>query len=291
VTAESFLAIRDVRVPRLLYGTAWKEDQTAALTRAALDAGFRGIDTANQRRHYFEAAVGEALRGAFVAGLPRDEVFVQTKFTFRPGQDHRLPYDPSAPVAEQVEQSFASSLDHLGVATLDAYLLHGPSTHAGLAEADWEAWGAMERLQQQGKARLIGVSNVSIGQLQALHAEAAVKPAIVQNRCFTRPAADGDVRAFCAKHGLAYEGFSLLTAIPHILGHPALREIAASVDATPAQVVFRYCLDRGMVVLTGTTSRQHMEQDLRTESLRLGDGALATMDVLTGAGSLRIGPS
>src|SRR6516162_6507438 len=109
-----------VRVPRFLYGTAWKEDQTQGLTELALRQGFRGIDTANQRRHYHEAAVGRAVSAAVAGGLvAREGLFLQTKFTFRAGQDHRLPYDPQAPVRTQVEQSFASSLEHLGVEVID----------------------------------------------------------------------------------------------------------------------------------------------------------------------------
>jgi aryl-alcohol dehydrogenase-like predicted oxidoreductase len=99
-----FASVRAVRVPTFIYGTAWKEDDTARLTRMALDAGFRGIDTANQRRHYHEAGIGEALAEAFAAGvLRREDVFLQTKFTYVGGQDHRLPYDPRAPLATQVE--------------------------------------------------------------------------------------------------------------------------------------------------------------------------------------------
>src|SRR5947208_13417178 len=94
------LSIEGVEVPRFLYGTAWKEDETRRLTGLALREGFRGIDTANQRRHYHEAAVGEAVGAAVAGGLvSRDDLFLQTKFTFRDGQDHRLPYDPTAPVA------------------------------------------------------------------------------------------------------------------------------------------------------------------------------------------------
>src|SRR5260221_367060 len=86
-------------VPDFLYGTAWKEDRTAALTELALRAGFRGIDTANQRRHYFEAGVGEGLAAAYRSGLvTRADLFLQTKFTYQGGQDHRLPYDPSVPL-------------------------------------------------------------------------------------------------------------------------------------------------------------------------------------------------
>src|SRR6202161_986529 len=103
------LTIDGVQVPSFLYGTAWKEDETQRLTTLALQQGFRGIDTANQRRHYHEAAVGQAIAAAVESGLVvRDDLFLQTKFTFRRGQDDRLPYDPAAPIRTQVAQSFAS---------------------------------------------------------------------------------------------------------------------------------------------------------------------------------------
>src|SRR5689334_17727405 len=99
---DQTLSIDGVRVPRFLYGTAWKEDETQRLTGLALRQGFRGIDTANQRRHYHEAAVGQAVAAAVASGLvARDALFLQTKFTFRPGQDDRLPYDPEAPIRTQ----------------------------------------------------------------------------------------------------------------------------------------------------------------------------------------------
>src|SRR6202162_4868991 len=109
---DSHLSIDGVRVPGFLYGTAWKEDETQRLTALALQQGFRGIDTANQRRHYHEAAVGQAIAASVERGLViRDDLFHQTKFTFRRGHDQRLPYDPQAPISSQVEQSFASSLE------------------------------------------------------------------------------------------------------------------------------------------------------------------------------------
>src|SRR5215208_750468 len=161
--SETHLTIDGVRVPRFLYGTAWKEDETQRLTALALQQGFRGIDTANQRRHYHEAGVGQAVAAAVQSGLvTRDELFLQTKFTFRGGQDHRLPYDPRAPIATQVEQSFASSLEHLGTDRLDSYVLHGPSQADGLGETDWAAWRAMEALHAGGRVRLLGVSNVDL---------------------------------------------------------------------------------------------------------------------------------
>src|ERR1700731_3297981 len=167
--SDRTLSIEGVQVPRFLYGTAWKEDETRRLTELALRKGFRGIDTANRRRHYLEAAVGQAVAAAVESGLvARDDLFLQTKFTFRRGQDDHLPYDPAAPIRRQVEQSLASSLEHLGTEAVDSFLLHGPSQRAGLAPDDWEAWGAMEEIHASGRARLLGVSNFSLEQLERL---------------------------------------------------------------------------------------------------------------------------
>src|SRR6266478_3348668 len=174
------LLIEGIHVPRFLYGTAWKEDETQRLTEIALQQGFRGIDTANQRRHYDEAAVGRAVAASVQGTLVgRGDLFLQTKFTFRRGQDNRLPYDPQAPVRTQVEQSFASSLDHLGIDVIDSFLLHGPTQRVGLAPEDWEAWRAMEAIHDSGRARLLGISNVTLDQLQRLCQQARVRPRIV----------------------------------------------------------------------------------------------------------------
>src|SRR6478735_6467710 len=195
--------------PRFLYGTAWKEDQTQRLVNLALEAGFRGIDTANQRKHYHEAAVGEAVAAAIQRGLvKRDDLFLQTKFTFKDGQDHRLPYDPAAPVATQVEQSFASSLTHLGVEKIDSYLLHGPTQRIGLAAADWSAWRAMETIHASGRAKLLGVSNVNLEQLEELYRGAKIKPTFVQNRCYASRGWERAVRKFCSDNKIVYQGFS-----------------------------------------------------------------------------------
>jgi diketogulonate reductase-like aldo/keto reductase len=274
--------VQGARVPTFVYGTAWKEDATAPLARAALDAGFRGIDTANQRRHYFEAGVGEALAAAFAAGLARADLFLQTKFTYAGGQDHRLPYDPRAPLATQVEQSFASSLEHLGVDYLDSYVLHGPSVRFGLSANDWETWKAMERLHVKGKTHLLGVSNVNLGQLEELWAGAAVKPAVVQNRCFAAMGWDRDVRRFCRERGILYQGFSLLTANPDVFRFRFVHELARRRGMTLPQVVFRFALDAGMVALTGTTSREHMAEDLRSYDFTLAPEEMrAIEEILT----------
>ena len=259
-----------IRVPRFLYGTAWKKDQTQRLTELALRQGFRGIDTANQRRHYHEAAVGQAMAAAVASGLvTREDLFLQTKFTFRAGQDHRLPYDPKVSIRTQVEQSFASSLEHLGTETIDSYLLHGPTQRSGLAAADWEAWRAMEALHDSGRVRLLGVSNVSLAQLQRLGEQARVWPRFVQNRCYAARGWDRGVRKFCAAHGLVYQGFSLLTANRDALARPELARIGQRHGRTVSQVVFRFALDVGMVPLTGTTDAGHMREDLKVFEFRL----------------------
>jgi diketogulonate reductase-like aldo/keto reductase len=257
------LSIDGIHVPCFLYGTAWKEQETKRLTELALRQGFRGIDTANQRRHYNEAAVGQAVTASVEGGLvARKDLFLQTKFTFQPGQDHRLPYDPKAPIAVQVEQSFASSLEHLGTDVIDSYLLHGPSQRIVLAPADWEAWRAMEAIQESGRARLLGVSNVTLEQIQGLCRQAHVQPRFVQNRCYADRGWDRDVRQFCASNGLAYQGFSLLTANRKVMAHPELSRIAERHGRTVSQIIFRFALDVGMMPLTGTTNVGHMQADL-----------------------------
>ena len=270
-------------VPPLLYGTAWKEERTPALTELALRMGFRGIDTANQRRHYFEAGVGQGLAAAYRAGVvTRAELFIQTKFTYRNGQDHRLPYDPSADIAAQVAQSMASSLEHLGTDAVDSYVLHGPASGHGWRDEDVEAWAAMGRERDAGRARVLGVSNVSLRHLEQLVASGAEAPAFVQNRCFARFGWDREVRAFCLTRGIVYQGFSLLTANPEVLGHPFVTAIARRLQATRAQVVFRFAQAVGMLPLTGTTDAEHMQQDLASAALPLEDDEVRTIETLGG---------
>lgn len=262
--------IEGVILPPFLYGTAWKEDDTQQLTTLALRQGFRGIDTANQRKHYFEAGVGAALAAAVDQGLlTRDDLFLQTKFTFRRGQDQRLPYDPMAPIGRQVEQSFRNSLEHLGVQHLDSYVLHGPSSGEGLTKDDWSAWRAIEALHAAGSTRLIGVSNVSLEQLQLFCANAVTPPHFVQNRCFAVLGWDREVRQFCRANGIVYQGFSLLTANREVVNSAAVQEIAQRHGRTPAQIIFRFALDVGMLPLTGTTNAEHMRQDLESIDIQL----------------------
>ena len=246
-----------------MYGTAWKEADTQRCVHDALAAGFRAIDTANQRKHYFEQGVGDAIHEAIENGaVTRNELFIQTKFTFRAGQDDRLPYDPNADIPTQVHQSFASSLEHLQTDYIDSLVLHGPSRRMGLGDADWQAWSAMEQVAASGRVNALGVSNVGLDQLQELFAAAKIKPSYVQNRCFATVGWDRDIRHFCNENGIIYQGFSLLTANPQVFRHPLFRTLIERYQTTPAQLVFRFAKQIGMWPLTGTTNPDHMREDL-----------------------------
>ncbi|MFC1745403.1 aldo/keto reductase family protein [Candidatus Riflebacteria bacterium] len=270
---------RGFTIPTFLYGTAWKEERTETLTRQAIEAGFLGIDTANQRCHYYEEGVGSAIQQILAEGkLQRSALFLQTKFTYASGQDHRLPYELDADYAMQVRQSFASSLIHLGISFVDSYILHGPSSSAGLIDADWEVWCAMEELHKAGDARLIGVSNINLPLLQELVSRAKIKPAFVQNRCFARMKWDAQVRQLCCDNDIIYQGFSLLTANRGELNHPEIQKIVEKYERSLAQVVFRFALQAGMIPLTGTTDSLHMQEDLGMYEFELSDAEVNTIE-------------
>ena len=268
-------------IPAFLYGTAWKEERTEALVGQALAAGFRGIDTANQRKHYFEAAVGQAIAGA---GVARSKLFLQTKFTFQAGQDQRLPYDPKADIATQVSQSFASSLTHLGTDYLDSYLLHGPSTRGSLQAADVAAWRALEALAAAGRTRFIGVSNVSLAQLRELLGQCLVRPRFVQNRCYAKTGWDHDLRAFCSEHAITYQGFSLLTANRSELAGKAMQQLVARTGRVAAELVFRFAIQAGTLPLTGSSSATHLRLDLNALDFALSPEDFATIERLSRLG-------
>jgi diketogulonate reductase-like aldo/keto reductase len=274
----AFITSTGVVIPSFIYGTAWKKGDTVWLVRAAVAAGFRAIDTANQPVHYNEPAVGEALRALAAEGIGRETLFLQTKYTPVHGQDHRIPYDASADLTTQVSQSFESSLAHLGTEYIDSYLLHGPYSQRGLRLEDWEVWAALEGMYQSGRVKLIGVSNVSAVQLAQLCERAVVKPMVVQNRCYAALGWDRDVRAVCRAQGIVYEGFSLLTANQEILDHTAILAMAGRLGTGPLQVIFRFAQQIGILPLTGTTSEQHMKEDVRVEQFELSDDEVKTIE-------------
>jgi diketogulonate reductase-like aldo/keto reductase len=273
-------AYNNVPIPCFMYGTAWKKEATTKLVELAVASGFSAIDTANQLIHYQEALVGEALQALQMRGIKRESLFLQTKFTPPAGQDHRTPYDPSADLTTQVNQSFDSSLAHLRTDYMDSYVLHAPLSRRGLGNADWEVWGAMEGLYQSGKTTMIGISNVTADQLTMLSAQANVKPMVVQNRCFAALGWDKQVREICQAQRIIYQGFSLLTANREVLADPEVHMIARRLGATPAQIIFCFAMQIGMLPLTGTTSEQHMKEDLQAEQLALSTEEIQRIETI-----------
>lgn len=270
---------RGITVPTFLYGTAWKETQTEALTFAAIETGFLGIDTANQRRHYYEEGVGKAVQQALAEkNLQRSDLFLQTKFTYAESQDHRLPYDPKKDFATQVKQSFESSLKHLNTFYIDSFILHGPAASRGLADADRRVWRAMEDLQKSGSVKLLGVSNIAFEQLQLLVESSEVKPAFVQNRCYARTKWDARIRELCRANDIIYQGFSLLTANAPELNRAEMHKIAKRLGCSVPRVVFRFALQAGMIPLTGTSSKRHMQEDLAAYEIELDAADIAVIE-------------
>ena len=268
-----------VRMPRIIYGTAWKKDDTERLVTMALQEGFRGIDTACQPRHYNEPGVGAGIAAALGPRLQRADLYLQTKFTSASGQDPaRIPYDPSAPLPEQVLQSFAASLANLRTDYLDALVLHSP---LATGRETLEAWRVMESLVERGSVRQLGISNCyRLEQLQALHRAARVKPAVLQNRFYAETGYDMELRAFCAREHVIYQSFWTLTANKQILDSPAMSAIASAHACRPPQILFRYLVESGVVPLTGTRSRTHMHEDLQIFQFELSAEERGTIDAL-----------
>ena len=273
-------AYNQVTIPSFMYGTAWKKEATTRLVQEAVAAGFTAIDTANQLIHYQEALVGEALVELAKQGTPRDRLFLQTKFTSANGQDHRTPYDVQADLTTQVKQSFDSSLAHLHTDYVDSYVLHGPHYRRGLAAEDWEVWAAIEHLYESGRAKMIGVSNVTAEQLGLLCERAAHKPMVVQNRCYAALGWDQEVREICRTHRIIYQGFSLLTANREVFAEPDVRAMVAKYDMGLAQLIFRFAMQIGMLPLTGTTNPQHMKEDLGSDRFTIAPEDLQRLETI-----------
>jgi len=200
------------------------------------------------------------------------------------GQDHRLPYEMRAPVATQVEQSFSSSLEHLRTDVIDGYLLHGPSVRRGLAPEDLEAWSAMEGLHARRAVLALGVSNVTREQLELLLERATVAPSFVQNRCYASTGWDRAVRALCKQRRIVYQAFSLLTANRRELDRAEVRSIATRLRMTTPQLVFAFAMEVGIWPLTGTSSSEHMKEDLAVLGRRLNAEDVKTLESIAVSG-------
>jgi diketogulonate reductase-like aldo/keto reductase len=257
-------------MPKIIYGTAWKKADTERLVRIAIQQGFRGIDTACQPKHYDETGVGAGVAASLGQTLTRADLYLQTKFTSVSGQDPAtIPYDPKAPLTAQVAQSFAASLRNLQTSYLDCLILHSPFANA---KHTLEAWRAMESLAAGGAVRQLGISNCYEQRtLAALYDAARLKPTVVQNRFYADTGYDREIRAFCGKRRIIYQSFWTLSANPQLLAHATITGLASKYGRTPAQILFRYLTQNGVVPLTGTRSEAHMREDLAVFEFELAD--------------------
>jgi diketogulonate reductase-like aldo/keto reductase len=256
-----FISASKVKIPSIIYGTAWKKDKTAALVEQALKLGFRGIDTACQPKHYQEAGVGDGMTAFLQQGYSRNELYVQTKFTPINGQDPlQIPYDKKASLVAQVKQSFLKSLQNLQTDYLDGLILHSPLANP---VAFAEVWRAMEQRVIEGGVLQLGISNCyDLQQLKWLCKTAQIKPAILQNRFYADTHYDIQLREYCREQQIIYQSFWTLSANPQVLAHPKVQDFANRYQRTPAQIFFRYLTQSNIIPLTGTTSLQHMQEDL-----------------------------
>ncbi len=245
----------------MIYGTAWKKERTAELVEKAVLSGFLGIDTACQPKHYNEVGVGQALERLKEQGIPREQLFLQTKFTSLGGQDpNRIPYDFNAPITKQVQQSALTSLKNLGVEYIDALLLHSPlPSH----EQTMEAWHTMEELHRRGIVHRLGISNCyELTTFKLIYEQASIKPSVLQNRFYAETDYDKVLRSWISKKNVNYQSFWTLTANPNILSQPLLRGLASTKKVTQAQLFFRFLTQQGIIPLIGTCSEKHMQEDL-----------------------------
>jgi diketogulonate reductase-like aldo/keto reductase len=223
---------------------------------AALRAGYRHVDTA--RIYGNEADVGAAVRAS---GVPRAEVFVTTKlWNADQGYDRAL-------------KAFDASLARLGLDYVDLYLIHWP-----VAGKRLDSWRALERLHAEGRARAIGVSNFLVPHLNELFAKASEPPAV--NQIEVHPfLQQRETRALCAKHEVVVEAYSPLGS-GQWLRHPALLKLAKAVGKSPAQVLLRWGIQHGMVVLPKSVHEARIVENARVFDFELDAQVMRQLDAL-----------
>src|SRR3954468_12980669 len=224
--------------------------------RWALEAGYRHVDTAQAYGN--EASVGRALRDS---GVPREDVFITTKFN---------------PARRDAEEEAKRSLERRGVEEVDLYIVHWPQG------GPTRAWDGMQRARERGHARSIGVSNYSAAELDELIAVADVAPVVNQVQFSPFEYRRGLLEA-CERRAVAIEAYSPLGTGRH-LGDARVREVADRVGRTPAQVLIRWCLERGLVVLPKSTHRERIEENAGVFDFELSAGDMATLDGLDQTG-------
>lgn len=248
--------------PHLIYGTAWKKDDTADLVYDALHAGFRYIDTACQPKHYDEPAVGYGWKVAIEKlGLTREDIYLQTKFTSLQGQDpHNTPYIHDAKLENQVRQSVHASLRNLQTTYIDTLLLHSPMP---TMYETLKVWKVMEESIEAGKVRNLGISNCySVEDFRTIYQEAKVKPRVLQNRFYQKSNFDSELRRLCDELDVQYQSFWTLSANRVALASEEWKSMAHAKKLTPQTLMYAYMMTLGHIPLSGTKDVNHMDEDV-----------------------------
>ncbi|MCK1595011.1 aldo/keto reductase [Bradyrhizobium sp. 164] len=238
---------------------------TSQATKTALEAGFRHFDCAERYRN--EEAVGEAMQEVFKAGIVRrEDVFVTTKLW---NTNHRL---------ERVKPAFDGSRRRLKVGHIDCYIVHTPFAFKPGDEQDprdeqgrviydsgvtlLETWQAMERLVDDGHARSIGLSDITLDKLREIVLAARIKPSVVQVESHPY-LPEWELLDFCREHGIVLQAFAAVghAMEPNVLADPVITAIAQRVHKTPAQVVLAWAIQRGTAFLTTSTKPQRIREN------------------------------
>lgn len=265
-----------MKIPNMIYGTAWKKEETSNLVFEALKQGFRAIDTACQPKHYREDLVGLGLLKAYEIGIKREDIFIQTKFTPIEGQDQsNMPYLESDEIEVQVEKSFETSKKNLKTDFINAYILHSPVFPGSKLQ---KVWQKMEEFYDKKEVGALGISNCyDLDTLKFLYENAKIKPNIVQNRFYAQSGYDKEIRVFCKQNNITYESFWSLSANPHILESEVLKNLANKYDREVTQIFYRFLNHMEIVPLNGTTSIKHMIEDLKIGEFELSNNEIESI--------------
>lgn len=260
----------------MIYGTAWKKEETTKLVTEALDLGFRAIDTACQPKHYREDLVGLALEEAFISGIKREDIFIQTKFTPIDGQDrNNMPYLSSDDILIQLEKSFIRSKENLKVDFIDSYLIHSAF---GPIEDFINVYKTMEEFVEAGHVGQIGLSNCyDLKLLDYVFNNAKIKPKVLQNRFYKDSNYDKKLRDFCIKNNITYQSFWSLSANPHLLSSSEILTISKRYNKTAPQIFYKFLNHINITPLNGTTSKIHMEEDLDIANFNLEEKEILSL--------------
>ena len=259
LSAQNMLATRR---PYIIYGTAWKKDDTADLVYQAIKHGFRFIDTACQPKHYEEAGVGYGAKMAMDdLKLKREDLFLQTKFSSVAAQDpHNIPYDAHDTLQVQVRSSVHASLQNLKTKYIDSLVMHSPME---TMEKTMIVWKVLESLVDDGKIRQLGISNCyDYDKFTKLYEQSKIKPKVLQNRFYKDSNFDIELRKFCEENNIQYQSFWTLTGNKQALHNPEWHVIASDKGLTSQTLMYAYMMTLGHTPLSGTTSPSHMKEDV-----------------------------